>query len=336
MSPHSTHPVLIIGGSGIVGALASKALRRLQPDLPIAIGGRDLAKAEAVAREVGLAQAARVDLGRADLGQPEETAYSAVALFVKDETLNGLKYAQARGLPHLSLSDGTFEIGPTVAHYIHRPASAPILMASHWLAGAATLPILHFAREFRRLETIKIDALLGEEDMGGPAAFADYQRITTATPSALTLTDGRFLWVNTTEAARPITSVDGVQLPAHPYSPLDIVSLAAATDARSIRLDFALGESASRRRGEPFSTEILIELTGELPSGERAHARYEIVHPAGQAPLTALCAAVALERLLGRAGGAPVPPGLYLPEVLIDPAYMVAKLEAFGAQIRRV
>eukprot|EP01035_Chromulina_nebulosa_P012254 gene12254-16342_t len=41
-----THaPVLIIGGSGIVGAQAARALRRLHPALPIAIGGRDMAKA---------------------------------------------------------------------------------------------------------------------------------------------------------------------------------------------------------------------------------------------------------------------------------------------------
>lgn len=34
-------PLLMIGGSGIVGSQAARALRRLQPTLPIAIGGRD-------------------------------------------------------------------------------------------------------------------------------------------------------------------------------------------------------------------------------------------------------------------------------------------------------
>ena len=38
--------------------------------------------------------------------------------------------------------------------------------------------------------------------------------------------------------------------------------------------------------------------------------------------------------LLGLAGGGPVPAGLYLPEVLIDPAYFVARLREFGAEIR--
>lgn len=50
MTTIAKKPVLIIGGSGIVGSQAARTLRRLHPDLPIAIGGRDLAKAETVAR----------------------------------------------------------------------------------------------------------------------------------------------------------------------------------------------------------------------------------------------------------------------------------------------
>ncbi len=335
MSANTTEPVLIIGGSGIVGSLAAKALRRLQPDLPITIGGRDLIKANAVAKEIGGANAAQIDLQRPDLGQPSDRSYSAMAIFVKDDTLNSLKYAQANRVPYLSVSDGTFEIGPTVARYIHNPTRAPILMDSHWLAGAATLPILYFARAFQTLERIDIAVLLDEQDMGGPAAYADYERITTAAPNALTLKDGRFVWVSGTDAASTFTSVDGVDVQAQAYAPLDIISLAAATDATSIRLDLALGESASRRRGEPFSTEIIIDMVGKLKDGTTGHVRHEIVHPEGQAPLTALGVAVGIERLLGLAGGAPVSPGLYLPEVLIDPGYMVRRLEEFGTHIRR-
>jgi hypothetical protein len=52
--------------------------------------------------------------------------------------------------------------------------------------------------------------------------------------------------------------------------------------------------------------------------------------------LTALGVTLAIERLLGLAGGAAVAPGLYLPEVLIDPAYMVQRLEEIGTEIRQV
>ena len=46
------HPVLIVGGSGIVGSQAAQTLRRLHPDLPIAIGGRNLERAKKTARVV--------------------------------------------------------------------------------------------------------------------------------------------------------------------------------------------------------------------------------------------------------------------------------------------
>ena len=119
------------------------------------------------------------------------------------------------------------------------------------------------------------------------------------------------------------------------YSPLDVVSLAAATDAHSIRLDMALGESASRRRGEAFSTEIAIELEGELHDGRRARTRHELVHPQGQAPMTAIGIALGVERLLGLAGGAAVAPGLYTPDLLIDPAYQLERLREAGVQVSR-
>ena len=71
MSTTIAAPVLIIGGSGIVGSQAAQTLRKLHPDLPIAIGGRDLAKAKSVADTVGSAEAVSIDLDRADLGEGE-------------------------------------------------------------------------------------------------------------------------------------------------------------------------------------------------------------------------------------------------------------------------
>lgn len=331
-----THsPVLIVGGSGIVGAQAARALRRLHPALPIAIGGRDMAKAGRIAGDIGNAAAVAVDLALPGLGLDHGAQFSAVATFLKDDTLNSLRFAQARGIPYLSVSSGTFEMAPEVAQYIHHPDRSAVLMASHWLAGAAIFPVLHFAKEFASLDTIDIGVVLDDEDMGGPAAYADYERITTTAPNALVLREGSFEWLPQAAGARAVTSVDGVAMPAQAYSPFDIIGLAAATGARGIRLDLAMGASASRRRGEPFSTEIIIELRGTRADGGKASVRHEIVHPQGQAPLTALGVALGLERLLGLAGGAPVPPGLYLPDVLIAPGYAVRRLEESGARFTR-
>lgn len=69
---NSSSPVLIIGGSGVVGSATARTLRRLHPELPIALGGRDLAKAEGVAATIEGATAVAIDLNRPDLGLPAE------------------------------------------------------------------------------------------------------------------------------------------------------------------------------------------------------------------------------------------------------------------------
>eukprot|EP01034_Spumella_vulgaris_P001566 gene1566-2075_t len=208
-----THaPVLIIGGSGIVGAQAARALRRLHPALPIAIGGRDMAKANRTAAEIANASAVALDLNQPGLGLAS----------------TALKFAQARAVPYLSVSSGTFEMAPEVARYIHHPGRSAVLMASQWLAGAATFPVLHFAREFATLDSISIGVVLDDEDMGGPAAYADYERITATAPNALVLRQGKFEWLPKEQGTGMLTSVDGVAMSTQAYSPFDIVGLAAA------------------------------------------------------------------------------------------------------------
>lgn len=335
MTTTTKAPVLIVGGSGVVGSIAAKFLRRLHPDLPIAIGGRDVHKARAVADELGNADAVVVDLARADLGQPAERAFSAVVMFLKDDTLHSLEFAQARGVPYVEISTAAFELAPLVGLYVARPKSAPILLDGYWLAGAATLAAVQIVREFRSVESIELAAVLDEQDVGGPAAYADLERQTKAVTSALQLVDGQWKWVGGEAGSRVFRAVDGRELTGQGYSLLDVLSLATATGARSIRSVFALGESSSRRRGEPFSTEIILEITGTRSDGTSATVRQELVHPQGQAPITAVGVAVGVERLLGLAGGPPVPPGLYLPHVILEPEHLLGRLVEFGTQIHR-
>src|SRR3546814_19042294 len=91
MTTLPSKPVLLLGGSGVVGSLAARSLRRLQPELPLVIGGRDLAKAQAVAKEIGGASLARIDLARTDLGPPVDVSFRPVAVVVKDDPLKSLK-----------------------------------------------------------------------------------------------------------------------------------------------------------------------------------------------------------------------------------------------------
>lgn len=326
-------PVLILGGAGQVGVRAAQALRQLQPALPIAIGARDLAQARVIAHEVGGARAARIDLSRGDLGLPAGEAYGAVAAILKDEALHALQFAQGRGVPYLSISSGLLDIGPEVSAAILRPGAAPVLLASHCLAGMAVLAALALARDLARVEAVRVALILDEQDMGGPAAMADFERLSAISTAGLVRDGGAFVWRSGDAGQTVVHSVDGTAMAGQAIATLDVPALAMATGAPDVRFDMALGETASRRRGEAFSTEVRIELDGEGKDGQPARRRCDLVHPDGQRPLTALGVALGIEALLGLGGGRPAAPGLYYPEALVDAAYAVRRLREFGAVI---
>ncbi|WP_437731715.1 hypothetical protein [Sorangium sp. So ce1335] len=334
MATRAMSPVLLIGGSGQVGARAARALRRLHPDLPLAIAGRDARKAAAVAAEVGgPTTSTTADVGRDDLGLDRGASFSAIVALVKDEASNAVKRALADGVPHLAFSDFVSEIGPVVAHHVARPTRAPILLLGHVLGGTATLAALHLAQDLRSVDAIAIGCVIDADDRGGPASQADFERNEQIGQAALFLQDGRWTWARGDAAARRFADAEGVERLGHALPLLDVVSLAAATDARSIRVDLAARDAAPRRAGHV--TELVVEVSGRGHDGAGARLRYDIVDEDSYSGLSAYGAAIATERLLGLAGGPPVGPGLYNPESLLDPARAVARLEELGPRVRR-
>ncbi|MBF6168005.1 saccharopine dehydrogenase [Streptomyces gardneri] len=321
--------VLIMGGSGQAGSGAAAVLRRWYPTLPLTIAGRDLGRAQRVADELGAATAVTIDLERSDLGLPADHGYSAVIATVWDARLHGLRYALDHGVPYLSISSGMVDIAPEVAAGVQRPSAAPILVAGHCCAGLVVLATLDAAREFDRIDTIRIGVVLDDTDTGGPAAAADLERMFAATPAGFVRRDGIFTWLSEPDAQVDVPSVDGVVLPGQSVPILDVPSLAVATGAPNVRFAFAFGETASRRRGEPASIEVRIELEGVGRAGAPLSTSRYLVHPVGQRPWTALGVALGVERLLGLRGE-PLTPGLYTPEALLDPAYVVERMAEIG------
>jgi hypothetical protein len=224
----SPNPILLIGGSGVVGRWTARYLREAHHDAPLLIGGRDLGRAEEAAAEIGHAQGVMLDLATGDLGVGERPV-SAVAVFFTDERIAGLRFAQSRGVPHVSISSGLHEIGPEVAAYIHTPKASPVVLGTEWLVGATTVPTLQFAKAFGRVHDIAIGALLDEQDAFGPAAAADLERQTKTLPAALARRDGAYRWRVGDDAKASFRAVDGTEMEATALSPYDVVGLATAT-----------------------------------------------------------------------------------------------------------
>ena len=325
-------PILLMGGSGAIGRLTAQALRASHPEAPLLIGGRDAGKSQATARELGNAQGVAIDSRAEDLGLGERKI-GAVAVFYSDERLAGLSYAHARGIPHLGISSGIYEIAPEVATYMNAPQAAAIVLGYEWLVGATTIATLACARRFARVDTISIGALVDEEDGGGPAVAEDFERLARMMPAALTRRDGAYIWRSGDEARSRFHAIDGTAVEATGFSSIDVAGLATATGARNVSFDLAKGVSSSRRRGDARSTEIIIELEGRDTRGNPLRTRHGVFHPGGAAPLTALGTSMILERLAGLDGQAPAAPGLYFPYQLLDEDVYLKRLNAAGGRI---
>ena len=328
----SVNPILLVGGSGVVGQHTARALRKANPDVPLLIGGRDMDKARDVADQVGEAEGVAIDLAVADLGLGDRPV-SAVAVLFTDQRVAGLRFAQDRGVPYICISPGIIELGPEVAAYIHRPDSSAVVLGTEWLVGATSVPALSFAKAFGRVDEIHIGALLDEEDAFGPASEADLERQTKVMPAALERRDGAFVWRTNDDAASRFRAFDGTEVEASALSPNDLLGLSMATGAPDVRFDLAIDISSSRRRGEALSAEILIELSGTDPEGNSLRTRHAVLHRGGQMPLTGLGVAMVLERLTGLDGRTPTPAGLYFPYQLLDPEVYFARLEQIGGSI---
>lgn len=331
----SLHPILLMGGSGAIGHHTAKALRAAHPGVPLLIGGRDLVKAQLAAEQIGGAQGVVIDPGADDLGLGKRSV-SGVVVFYMDHALAGLRFAQQRGVPHLSISSGVFEIAPEIATYIHTPDAAPIVLGYEWMVGATTVSTLNIAKAFGRVHDIVISALVDEQDGGGPTVATDFEHLNKMLPAALTRRDGVFVWREGEDAKVNFRAVDGTEMQASGFSSIDVVGLAAATGARNVQFNMGVGVSSSRRERRPMSTEILIELVGEDLSGEPLRTRHAVIHPAGAAPLTGLSVAMILERLLGLDGQPPTPAGLYFPYQLLNATTYLRRLGKEGGEVREL
>ena len=324
-------PVLILGGAGEVGRWATRFLRAFNPHVPILIGGRNKQSAAQAAAAVEGASPVVVDLADPNLGLGE-LQVSAVATLFSDETGAVLRWAQQRKAGHISISSSIGELGLEASAFMLQPAASSVVLGTEWLVGAASVPSLLFAKEFSRLDDIRIEAVLDEQDAFGPAARLDLERQLHAGATALIRRDGVWRWCSGDDTASKVRAIDGTEMDANTYAPNDVLLLAHATGAANVRFDLAMGTSSSRRAGGGVSTEIIITLAGEDHAGRPLTKRHAITHPGGQMPLTGLGVALVLERLAGLAGAAPEP-GLYFPAQLIDHSHYLDRLRAAGGEV---
>lgn len=328
-------PVLILGGYGSVGSRTARALRQIHPELPLVIAGRDAAKAEALATELGHATSAPLDLERDDLGLPAGLKPAVVLMAVRDLSLRTQNWAAAQDAAYVALSDGVFEVGPAIAGFVRRPKAAPVVLLGHSMGSVPALAALHAASDFERVDAIEVGLVFDPADPLGLASQQDMDRIGAIGPAPLVKSEGLWRWISAPQTQRSYTGVDGRLHQGTTVGLVDVFSL-SASEAKSVRVDFAEGQTASTLRGEGPSHEVIIEIAGQRKDGRERRFRWELVDSDGYAALSAKGIAVVIEGLFGLAGKARPTGGLHLPETLVDTGHLMRRLAEFGITLREV
>lgn len=328
----SISPILLLGGTGQIGHFTIQALRKRYPNLPLLLGSRNRQRAEQVAGALDHVEGVVIDPHADDLGLGERPI-GAVAVLYTDERLASLRYAHARGIAHLGISTGLYEVAPEIAIHMQRPNAAAMVLGYEWLVGATTIATLTAAKAYSRVASIRIGALVDEEDWGGPAVTEDFERFTAVISSVLARRDGRFVWRKGDDAGFAFRAIDGTELMASGFSSIDIAGLAAVTGAGDVEFGIGTGISSSRRAGGPKSSEIIIELSGLDDAGKPLRTRHAVFHPGGAAPLTALGISMVLERLAGLDGKPATESGLFFPYQILDHAKYLERLTQEGGRL---
>lgn len=328
---NTTNPILFAGATGIVGQQAIEWFRKIDAKQPIYIGGRKMDVSDEIAAKAGNAFSLAIDVEQPNLGIDDSIDIDAVIMLAPDSGLHGLRFAQNRKIPYMNIVTGMVEIGAELAEYALK-SSAPVLLASHWAAGAATFLALHLTEQFDSVSTINIDVVLDPEDIYGPAAFEDMERLQAGVPSAFSYENGKRKWLIGDTIHREITTIDGREVVGTSFASLDTVSLRAVTGAENIRFDIASDVSSLRKAKGKAAAEIIVSATGSK-AGIKVTKKLAIEFNKGQSSLTGLCSSLLVNEFIKKWQSDDMTK-LYTPESLgIKPAAFLELLIYHGVKI---
>lgn len=305
--------ILIAGGYGLIGSTAARHIRKINKNVEIILAGRNPEKGDALAEELRNAGTSYLDIN----GTVDPKILKGCDLIIealRDPAGSLAEAAVSQGIAHIDITKLANEVSPLTFLTLKKSPKRPVVLSSHWQAGALTIIAAKAAEAFKHIDALEITAIYDERDPIGPMVAKEVGGFT---DRALLRKNGTWMWADSEANAREIQLPDGSMVTGFPMAALDVPSLASVTGAPDVRFDFVQGESIGSKAGGKASHDLYIKIKGTLQSGEPAEQGTIISDPNGQSHLTALGILVATERILGLDGNAPPAGGLYLPETLI-------------------
>ncbi len=352
-------PVLIAGGYGLVGRQIASLLRRRHAHLPLMLGGRHPEQGAAFAASLGHAEAVTLDLCAehplALLPHP-----AAVIGAVNDPEDRLLVEALRQGIPLVDLTRWTARVRDAALRVASERLSAPVVFSSAWMGGLVPLVAAAVIRDVAEVEAIDVAILYATRDQAGPNSVAYMDRLEIpfdvlsegARRQVRPLTDGRRVTFPSGRSATVyrIDTPEQATLPAFSGAKTVATRLGfddtGSTEALRLLVRSGLWKLISGPRfaglrrailynpGAGAAHEVVIEVKGRDAEGRPTARRAALVDPEGQSHMTAVGAAIQLERLLGL-GSHPLPePRVLFPESLPQLDAALQTMEELGVVLR--
>ncbi len=348
--------ILIAGGYGVVGQQVAKVIRQKHPSIPLLLGGRNPQKGESIAKELGNTDTIKIDLTNPN---PIKGLKPHVILgTVNDPHDYLLIYAVDNGIPYIDITRWTDRMRAVEILLSKKILSAPIILASSWMAGVASIIAYSLSMQLNQTDQIDISILYSLKDKAGPNSIEYMDRL--SSPFDV-MEKGKLKRVYPYTSPRKITFPGGYSGKVYRIDTPDQYILPITTDAKTVSTRITFDDLFSTKllvilagtglwkliSGERFKTfrkkilfnpgkganhEIIIEVSGKDNNTSKTLLG-SIVDPEGQTHLTALGALIQLERILGLDGGGPPHNTIIYPdtEPQIDSALNL--LRSFGVEL---
>jgi len=354
--------ILLAGGYGLVGQQAAKLIRDRHTDLHLLIAWRNLEKADALASKLGNASGVRLDVEQPNPlqgKQLKEEQPSAVVALVNDPDDYLLLDTVKHGIPYVDVTRWPERLRESMGNLAGKPLQAPVLFASGWMGGIASVIAVAAAQALAKAERIDISVLFSLKDKSGPNSVEYMDRL--ATPFE-TVVDGQRKCVFPYTDPQEVTFPGGYTTSVYRFDTPDQLTLPQTTEAKTVAARIAFDDAfstgflrflirsgiwklisgerfTSLRRsllynpGSGASHEIHIAVSGKDVENSPQQTIVTIVDPKGQTHLTALGALLQLDRLLGLDGAQSPDPGVVYPDTEPQIDHGLRLLAQFGVTV---
>ena len=350
--------VLIAGGYGVVGQQIAEAIRANHPELPIVIAGRNPEKGQALADSLGNASVLSLNMEQSN--PLKNSKPRAVLAAVNDPNDYLLLDAIKKGIPYLDITRWTERLREAVEVTKKENLKAPVMFSSAWMAGVAAVVTRELIKNTKSINNIDIAVLYSLKDKSGPNSTEYMDRL--ATPFEVTI-NGESKQVYPYTDHKKITFPSGYSAKAYRFDTPDQFTLPKTTNATTVSARIAFDDAISTCllvmltrsgiwklfSGERFKSlrqsilfnpgkganhEIVIQAQGIDAAGKPLNLRATVLAPKGQTHLTAVGAAIQLDRLLGLDGALPPSPSIIFPDTDPQTSHALKVLRSSGIEVR--